>query len=56
MNNVIEFGTLGLRKKDIEERKLKRFNELKGREFSDILTDSEKIEYDKVYKWVKLHI
>jgi hypothetical protein len=38
------------------DTKLKRFNELKGKEFSDTLTPQEKIEYEEVYKWVKIHI
>jgi len=49
---LIEFNT---KKEGIIQKKVKRFEELKIKEFSDTLEDNEKKEYDEVYKWVKLH-
>lgn len=49
---LIEFKT---KKEGILQKKLDRFKELKIKSFMDSLEDNEKIEYDKVYEWVKLH-
>lgn len=53
MGKVIEFKSMS--KKDLIERKVKKFNEFKGKDFSDILTDSERKEYDEVYEWLIIH-
>lgn len=38
------------------EKKYARFNELKGKEFSDILTPAEEKEYNDLDKWFEIHI
>jgi hypothetical protein len=53
MNNVIEFD---FGKKNMLERKYDRFNELKSKEFSDILTQAEEKEYNDLDKWFEIHI
>ena len=49
---ILEFNIM---KEGLILKKLDRFEKLKVRDFSGTLEDNEKIEYDKVYKWVKLH-
>lgn len=38
------------------EKKYARFDVLKGKEFSDILTPSEEKEYNELDKWFEIHI
>ena len=49
---IIEFKS---NKTNIINKKLKRFNDLKVKNFSGILTDSEEIELDETEKWLKIH-
>ena len=53
MNNVIEFKS---RTSNMLEKKYARFDVLKGKEFSDILTPSEEKEYNELDKWFEIHI
>ena len=53
MNNVIEFD---FGKKNMLEKKYARFDELKGRKFSDILTTAQEKEYNDLDEWFEIHI
>jgi len=52
MCEIIEFGSS---KGSMIQKKLKRFNELKGWRFSDIITPQEEIELDEVQQWLIIH-
>ena len=49
---VLEFKT---KKEGVLQKKLKRFEELKVKNFSDTLDKKEEIEFDKLYEWLKIH-
>jgi hypothetical protein len=49
---LIEFKS---RKDDLLEEYIKKFNGFKVKEFSGILTESERKEYDRVYEFIKIH-
>jgi hypothetical protein len=53
MNSVIEFS---FGKDNLLKKKYARFDELKGKEFSDILTPSEEKEYNDLDEWFEIHI
>ena len=53
MNNVIEFKS---RTSNLLEKKYARFDVLKSKEFSDILTPSEEKEYNDLDRWFEIHI
>jgi|GEM_PF-6548797 len=53
MNNIIEFKS---RTSSLLQKKYARFDELKGKEFSDILTLAEEKEYNKLDEWFEIHI
>lgn len=49
---IIEFKS---NKMSLIDKKLKRFNDLKVKNFSGILTDTEEIELDETAEWLKIH-
>ena len=53
MNNVIEFksGT-----SNVIDKKLKRFNELKVKNFEDSFIGNEENEFNELEHWLKIHI
>lgn len=53
MSNVIQFD---FSKKNMLEKKYARFDELKTKEFSDILTPAEEKEYKDLDEWFEIHI
>jgi hypothetical protein len=50
MNKVIDFNSRRHVIKDNMEYYYIKFNEYKAKEFSDILTPQEKVDYDRIYK------
>ena len=53
MNNVIE---INFGKESMLEKKYARFDDLKGRKFSDILTPAQEKEYNDLDEWFEIHI
>jgi len=49
---VLEFK---IKKEGILQKKIKRFEELKVKNFSDTLDENEEIEFDELEKWLKIH-
>jgi hypothetical protein len=49
---VLEFKT---KKEGILQKKIKRFEELKVKNFSDTMDKKEEIEFDKLEEWLKIH-
>lgn len=49
---VLEFK---IKKEGMLQKKIKRFEELKVRNFSDTLDRSEEIEFDELEEWLKIH-
>jgi hypothetical protein len=55
MSKVIQFGTSRPVLKVEMNEKLRRFEELKPRSFSNTLSDAETIEFDEIYEWLQIH-
>ena len=53
MNNIIEFKS---RTSSLLQKKYARFDDLKGRKFSDILTPAQEKEYNDLDEWFEIHI
>lgn len=49
---VLEFKT---KKEGMLQKKIKRFEELKVKNFSDTMDKKEEIEFDKLEEWLKIH-
>lgn len=49
---VVEFKT---KKEGILQKKIKRFKELKVKNFSDTLDENEEIEFNEIEQWLKIH-
>lgn len=52
MNNVIEFKS---RTSSLLEKKLKRFNQLKIKNFEDSFIENEENEFNELAKWLQIH-
>ena len=49
---VLEFKT---KKEGMLQKKIRRFEELKVKNFSDTLDKNDEIEFDKLEEWLKIH-
>ena len=52
MNNVIEFKS---KTSNLLEKKLKRFNELKIKNFEDSFIGNEEKEFNEIAEWLRIH-
>ena len=52
MNNVIEFKS---RTSNLFEKKLRRFNELKIKNFEDSFIGNDENEFNELAEWLKMH-